>query len=126
VATASVIRAAYPDSVRTFFRLGREGYSGCNLFLFRTAAAGRIAARWAEFEQFRKQPLRLLATVGPGIVLRYLVRRLTLDAALARLSVLAGATVKAVEMPFAEAAIDVDKPLDLELAERILRHRAQA
>jgi hypothetical protein len=28
--------------------------------------------------------------------------------------------VRAVEMPFAEAAIDIDKPADLTLAERIL------
>ncbi len=125
VATASVIRATYPDSVRTFFRLGWQGYSGCNLFLFRTPAAARVATLWLEFERYRKQPLRLLAIAGLGTAFRYLAGLLSLDAALARLSALAGATVKAVEMPFAEAAIDVDRPADLELAERILRRRAQ-
>jgi hypothetical protein len=32
--------------------------------------------------------------------------------------------LKAVILPFAEAAIDVDKPADLELVERILAARA--
>ena len=36
----------------------------------------------------------------------------------------AGFRLKAVLLPFAEAAIDVDKPADLELAERILAARA--
>ena len=37
-----------------------------------------------------------------------------------------GATVRAVELPFAEAAIDVDKPADLKLAARILARRASS
>ena len=37
-----------------------------------------------------------------------------------------GATLAAVEMPFAEAAIDVDKPEDRALVERILLLRTSA
>jgi CTP:molybdopterin cytidylyltransferase MocA len=58
-------------------------------------------------------------------LLRFLLGALSLEAAMRRLSRIIGATVCAVEMPFAEAAIDVDKPADLTLAERILAQRGQ-
>jgi CTP:molybdopterin cytidylyltransferase MocA len=76
-------------------------------------------------ERHRKRPWRLVAAIGPLTLLRFLAGRLTLDAALRRLSRIVGATVRAVDMPFAEAAIDVDKPADLALAERILAQRAR-
>ena len=54
----------------------------------------------------------------------YFTGRLTLEAALARISALAGARAGAVVLPVAEAAVDVDKPEDLVLVESILRQRA--
>lgn len=123
LATATSIRRAYPDSVRTYYRFGGEGYSGCNLFLMRGAAAAKVAAFWSEMERHRKRPWRLVAAIGPLTLLRFLLGALSLEAALRRLSRIVGATVCAVEMPFAEAAIDVDKPADLALAERILARR---
>jgi GTP:adenosylcobinamide-phosphate guanylyltransferase len=123
LATATTIRRVYPDSIRTYYRFGGEGYSGCNLFLMRGAAAARVAAFWSEMERHRKRPWRLVAAIGPLTLLRFLLGALSLEAAMRRLSRMVGATVRVVEMPFAEAAIDVDKPADLTLAERILAQR---
>jgi GTP:adenosylcobinamide-phosphate guanylyltransferase len=120
VASETTIRRAYPDSVRTYYRFGGEGYSGCNLFLARTPEVMKVAAFWSEVERHRKRPWRLVAAIGPLVLLRFLLGTLTLEAAFRRLSTIVGASVRAVEMPFAEAAIDVDKPADLSLAERIL------
>ena len=58
------------------------------------------------------------------MLLSYLAGLLTLEAALARLSRLAGAKAGVVVLPVAEAAVDVDKPEDLVLVEAILRGRA--
>ena len=123
VAPASVIRRDHPESVRTFYRFAGEGYSGCNLFLLQGAAAMKVAAFWSDMERHRKRPWRLVAAIGPLTLLRFLLGRLTLAAAVQRLSAIIGASIAAVEMPFAEAAIDVDKPSDLALAERILAGR---
>jgi GTP:adenosylcobinamide-phosphate guanylyltransferase len=125
LATATTIRRAYPDSIRTYYRFGGEGYSGCNLFLMQGAAAAKVAAFWSEMERHRKRPWRLIAAIGPLTLLRFLVGALSLESAMRRLSRIVGATVRVVEMPFAEAAIDVDKPADLTLAERILAQRGQ-
>lgn len=126
LAPASVIRREHPGAVRTFYKLGREGYSGCNLFAFRTPAAGRAADFWAAMERHRKKPWRLIAAIGPLTLLRFGLGLLDVAAVERQLSRRVGATIRVVEMPFAEAAIDVDKPADLELAEAILRRRGQS
>ena len=86
VATETTIRRAYPESIRTYYRFGAEGYSGCNLFLARTAAVMKVAAFWSEVERYRKRPWRLVAAIGPLTLLRFLMGRLDLNAALQRLS----------------------------------------
>lgn len=126
VAAGETVRAAYPRSVRTLYRFAGKSYGGCNLFAMRRPAAIGLARYWAELERHRKRPWRLIAAVGPGALARFLLGRLTLEAALGVLSARAGATIGAVVMPFAEAAIDVDRPADLELAETILRRRGAA
>ena len=68
--------------------------------------------------------VKLLRELRPPMLLGSLTGRLTLDAALARLSRLAGARAGVVVLPVAEAAVDVDKPEDLVLVEAILRGRA--
>ena len=123
LASAALVRRDYPDAIRTYYRFAGEGYSGCNLFLLRNEAAANVVTFWSAMERHRKRPWRLIAAVGPVTMARFLLGRLSLDAALAKLSAIVGAKVAAVEMPFAEAAIDVDKLADLALAEAILARR---
>ena len=118
-----VVRAAYPETQRTYLRLRGEAWSGANLFAFRNARARLAADFWVRAERYRKQPWRLVASIGPSVVLLYALRRLDLAAALERGSQAIGARIRPVSMPQAYAAIDVDKQSDLELAERILRAR---
>lgn len=123
VVRASLLQSRYPDAIRTYYRFAGEGYSGCNLFLLQSPRAMRIIRFWARLEQHRKRPWRLIAEVGPLALVRFLLGRLSLDRAMKHLSKRVGATIRAVELPFPEAAIDVDKPADLMLAETILRQR---
>jgi GTP:adenosylcobinamide-phosphate guanylyltransferase len=126
VVRASLLQDSYPNAIRTYYRFAGEGYSGCNLFLLQSPDALRVVELWTRLERHRKQPWRLIAEVGPIALLRFLLGRLDLEGAMHHLSTRVGAKVRAVEMPFAEAAIDVDKPADLELAERILARRADS
>ncbi len=117
---ASVLLEAFPEASRTFLRLRGERFSGANLFLFRGPQARRATAFWSRVERFRKQPWRLVSAFGPLNLALFLLRRLDLEEAFERASRVIGARVRAVPLPFAEAAIDVDKPADLELVSRIL------
>lgn len=110
----------FPDLPRTWLRFRDEHYSGANLFGFRTPAARRAAAFWVRAESFRKRPWRLVSAFGPAALILFLLGRLTLDGALARASAVIGARIEAVRLPMAEAAIDVDRPSDLALANRLL------
>jgi GTP:adenosylcobinamide-phosphate guanylyltransferase len=120
---AAVIRAAYPNAQRTYLRFRDGQYSGANLYALLGPEARRAIAFWRRAELERKRPWRLVRAFGWRPLLAYLLGRLTLDGAMARASRITGARIAAVALPFAEAAIDVDKPADLALAETILARR---
>jgi CTP:molybdopterin cytidylyltransferase MocA len=121
LARSDRVMAAAPDTKRTFLRFSDGWFSGCNLFYFASPRASRVVDLWREVEAKRKQPVKLLARLGPMIAVRYALGRLSLREATDRLGALAGASAVAVELPFGEAAIDVDKPADLELTRRLAR-----
>ena len=125
VVEESVIRAGYPETTRTYLRFREGGYSGANLFAFRTPLAVKAAEFWVNAEQFRKRPWRLASVFGPVALLLFALRRLSFDAALGRGSAAIGCRVDAVRLPFAEAAIDVDRPSDHALVSKILAARIQ-
>ncbi|WP_300579189.1 NTP transferase domain-containing protein [Phenylobacterium sp.] len=119
LAPEALVRAAAPDGKRTYlaFRDGR--YSGCNLFYLRSEAALGAVALWRQVEARRKQPWKIAALLGPGMLLAYLAGRLTLDQAVARLGRKAAVRACAVRTPYGLAAVDVDKPADLDLVRRL-------
>jgi GTP:adenosylcobinamide-phosphate guanylyltransferase len=118
------IEAAHPDTKRTWLKAANGHFSGANLFALMTPASARGTDFWARAEKDRKRTLKLLSFLGLGIFLRAVTRTISLEAAAERVGRKAGFRLKAVLLPFAEAAIDVDKEADLELAERILAARA--
>jgi GTP:adenosylcobinamide-phosphate guanylyltransferase len=123
LATRTAILDRYPESVRTFIRLGGEGYSGCNLFAFAGPDAVKAVAFWVQMEGYRKTPWKIAARIGAGALLRYVTGRLDLEAAFAELSRVAGVRALPVVLPQPEAAVDVDKLSDLAQVERILAGR---
>ena len=123
LARAETILSAYPQSIRTFFTFGKDRVSGCNLFALRNEKGLRILEKWKYLESVRKKPWRLVAAFGPLALTRFLLGAMSLDGVFKIVSKRLELTAKPILMPFAEAAIDVDKPEDLELAETILRQR---
>lgn len=124
LAPEALVRAAAPEGKRTYlaFRDGR--YSGCNLFYLRSEAALGAVALWRQVEARRKQPWKIAALLGPGMLLAYLTGRLTLDQAVARLGRKAGVKACAVRTRHGLAAVDVDKPADLDLVRRLTAPQA--
>ena len=118
-----VLLGAYPGNVRTWLRFRGGAWSGANLFALTGRRALAALDLWAGVERDRKSGWRLILKLGSGLLLGAMLRLLTLDAATARLGRRLRLTAKAVPLPFAEAAIDVDKAADLLLAERIITNR---
>ena len=119
LARRAVVEAAAPGTRRTFLRFADGDWSGCNLFLLRTPRAAGAIGLWARVETDRKRPWRIVRRLGPGLLARYLLGRLSLADALRHLGSRGGVTAAAVASPFGLAAVDVDKPEDLELVRRI-------
>ena len=116
----TLVQAAAPTTKRTYlaFRDGR--YSGCNLFYLRTPRALQAIDLWRKVEQYRKQPWKIAAMLGPVILVRYLLGLMTLDETVARIGALADVKAVAVRARHGLAAVDVDKPSDLDLVRSIV------
>jgi CTP:molybdopterin cytidylyltransferase MocA len=123
LATAETILARFPEAKRTFLTFGRDRVSGCNLFALTSERSLKALSFWHHLEGFRKRPWRLIGAFGPLALMRFATGMLTLDGAFAVASRRLDVTARPVLMPFAEAAVDVDKPEDKELAERIFIER---
>ena len=122
-APKKILQAAYPGAKRTYVEFRDDGYSGCNMFYLRDREALGVVRFWAKLEGHRKKPLRLIRAIGLGPLLRFLVKRPDLAGGMRMLSDVVGVPVAAVVLPVAEAAMDVDKPEDLIIAEEILGRR---
>jgi 2-phospho-L-lactate guanylyltransferase (CobY/MobA/RfbA family) len=124
VAIGVVERGAFRDeaasAARTWLDLRCGAYTGANLFAFHGARGRSAAEFFARAERHRKKPWRMLAAIGPKLGIEYLAGRLDLDAASRHISRSTGATVRPVRLDDAVAALDIDKPADLAMAERIL------
>ena len=114
------VRAAAPQTKRTYLRFRDGRYSGCNLFLLRNENALSAVHIWRKVEALRKQPWKIAAMLGPSFLIRYLLNWLTLDDAVLRLGRLAGVAAAAVRAHDGLAAVDVDKPSDLDLVRELV------
>jgi GTP:adenosylcobinamide-phosphate guanylyltransferase len=120
LARREAIEATAPGTRRTYLRFADGAWSGCNLFLMQSERALGAIRLWRTLEADRKSPWRIVRRLGPVTLARYLAGRLTLAEALARLGALSGARAAVVESPFGLAAVDVDKPADLDLVRDIV------
>lgn len=119
VAPRGAVEAAAPTTRRTWIRLADGDWSGCNLFWIASEQGLRIVELWRTVEADRKRPWRIAARIGPGLLLRYVTGRLSLDVVARGLGRLAGCEARIVPTPYGLAAVDVDKPADLDLVRRI-------
>lgn len=118
--SAQVIMASYPDAMRTYLKFRDDMFSGSNLFSLLSDNSIKGPETWCRVEQHRKQPWKIARIFGTGLFFAYLFRRLTLEAAFERVGENLGIKLAPIILPFAEAAIDIDSPHDLEMVEKIL------
>jgi len=124
VVSSRTLLAAYPDNRRTWLKFAGGHWTGANLFALASIKAMPALMAWSEVERDRKKALKLIWHFGPLLAIRAMTRTITLAGALAKAGRRLGARVVPIDLPFAEAGIDVDKPSDHALAEQILRQRS--
>ena len=113
-----------PGAKRTWLSFRGEQVTGANLFALASPEAARAIRLWRSVEQDRKSAWRMLALLGPVMLPMALLRLLSLDDVLARLSLKLGVALRAVRLDDPLAGVDVDKLADHALVEAIIAGRA--
>ena len=115
-----VHEASFPDVPHTWARMREGSYCGAGLVAMRPRALDPLERFLDRLGAARKNPLRLASIFGWDVFARYATRQLTIAAAERRASQLLGVTVRAAVSPLPEIAVNVDRPEDLALAERLV------
>lgn len=126
LAERAVIEVDAPETRRTYYRFAGRAWSGCNLFYLATPRARAALDLWRTVETHRKRPWRVAQLIGPATLMRYLVGRLTVGDAVARLGASVGVRAAVVPSRFGLSAVDVDKPADLDLVRAIVANQPRA
>lgn len=124
VVESGPVLARFPDARRTWLRFRDGRWTGANLFALNSPGAIRALDLWSGIEQDRKKGLKIVAAFGPWLLLRALTRTISLARAVEQGGRRFGFVARAVPIGDPLAAVDVDKPEDLVLADAVLKGRA--
>ena len=79
---------------------------------------------WQDLINARKNIFKQASIIGFGLLIKLVFRQLTIDEAAATASRRLGLKAKAVNCPYPEIGMDVDKPYQLELLQKDLAARS--
>ncbi len=116
----------FPGVQRTYLRLKDVEVCGGDVNLVRVRAGQRDDDLWERIIASRKSPLKQAALLGWRVLLGVLLRRYTLEDAARAAAQRLGVPGTAVLSPYAELAMDVDKPAHVEIVRRDLAARQTA
>ncbi len=115
VVTEEVMNQRYPGSNRTFAPLKDMRVCGGDLNVISHQVVNKNKALWEQLTAARKSVFKQAALFGPGLFLGLLFRRMRLEDLATYLGKRLGIAAEAVVSPYAEIAMDVDKPHQLEI-----------
>jgi GTP:adenosylcobinamide-phosphate guanylyltransferase len=125
VVKREVIETRYPSSRRTFTRLKDMDVCGGDMNVVSTSVASMNPEIWKKLIATRKNPVKQAAILGFDTLLLVLFRAITLNEAVRRVTARLQMTGRAIVCPYAEIAMDVDKPNQLELMRADLAKRVR-
>lgn len=115
VVTRQVMESRFPGSNRSYVRLKDMEVCGGDLNLARTSMVNENNELWDRIIAARKSAFKQAALLGYDTLLLLLLRAISLDAGVKKVTKRLNVTGQAVVCPYAEVAMDVDKPHQLEL-----------
>lgn len=104
----------------TWARLREGTYCGAGVVALRPRAFPSLARVLEDLGRSRKNPLALASLLGWDILLRFAVGTLSIEDAEKRASGLLGLPAGAIVSPYPQIAVNVDRPSDVLIAERLL------
>lgn len=110
----------FPGVVRTYLRLKDGIFTGGNMILMAPYVITDYQAEIQKIVELRKKPLQLVRMLGIVFIIRLLSHRLTIIDIEQRVQKMFSLNAVTVISSYPEIGTDVDKPSDLELAQKVL------
>lgn len=118
-----VMEGRFPESKRSFVRLRDGAFCGGDMHVVRTSLVTENDEFWQRIMDARKNAFKQAALLGFDTLLLLLLRIITLEGAEKRVSKKLGLRARAILCPYAEMAMDVDKPPQLEILREEMSRR---
>lgn len=115
VCPRDVMETRFPGSKRTYTKLKDIELCGADMHVSHVSMATEHLDTWEELIGNRKSPLRQARKIGLGIFFQVLTKSITLDDLVTKVTNRIGIKGRAIQFPFAEPCMDVDKPHQLEM-----------
>ncbi|MBT3390313.1 MAG: NTP transferase domain-containing protein [Chloroflexi bacterium] len=128
IVTREVMEARYPGANRTFTKLADMHVCGADMHIAHKSMVTdpEHLAMWDELIGKRKSPLKQAASIGFVTLFLLLTGKLSLNGAIERITKRLNITGRAIQWDYAEPAMDVDKPHQLELLRADMERRLDA
>ena len=115
VITRQSMEERFPTSNRTYIHLKDMVVCGGDMNMIHTRAITSDMDFWREIIATRKNPIKQAALIGFDTVFLLLIRQITLQQAVKNVAKRVRLNGRALVCPYAEVAMDVDKPHQLEI-----------
>ncbi|MCC7129289.1 MAG: hypothetical protein B6D39_01235 [Anaerolineae bacterium UTCFX2] len=125
VVRRAVMERRFPGSNRSYVRLKDAEVCGGDLNVIRKSMATVNEELWGKIIAARKNALKQAALLGFDTLFLLIFRLMSLQDAVERVSRRVGVRGRALDCPYAEIAMDVDKPHQFELVQRYLEERSR-
>jgi GTP:adenosylcobinamide-phosphate guanylyltransferase len=126
VVSRQVMESRYPGSKRSYVRLKDVDVCGGDMNIIRSSLVEGNDELWQKIVDARKNAFKQAALLGYDTLLLLLFRMITLEGAARKVSKRIKLQGRVLLCPYAEIAMDVDKPHQLELMRTDLAERARS
>ena len=124
--TREVMEARYPTSKRSYVHLKDADVCGGDMNVVHSRMVTENDAIWEKIIASRKNAFKQAALLGYDTLLLLLLRMITLEGAVKKVTKRLDLKGRAILSPYAEVGMDVDKPHQLEIMRADLAKRQQA
>jgi GTP:adenosylcobinamide-phosphate guanylyltransferase len=126
VVEQSVMEKRFPGANRTFLKLRGAAVCGADMNVTKISLVTQKEDLWNRLAESRKNPLKQASMIGFDTLFLILFRIVDLEGTARQASKRLGIHARAVFTPFAELAMDVDKPHQLEIIRKELSERSSS
>jgi GTP:adenosylcobinamide-phosphate guanylyltransferase len=120
---AEDMEAQFPGSERTYVKVAGGRVTGGNLVVCSAELLKRNHDIGQRLFDTRKSPVAMARVIGIPFIFKYLTGRLRVDDVERKMAQLLGARCSAIYTSYASIGADVDKPIDVVVASRVLYQR---